>query len=103
MESPLDILLFGDQTGDFITIFQNLKPGRDNVYLEAFLDRSYVVLRHEVSRQPPSVKEKIPGFDSLSDLVARYAEPGASKCNALESALTCVSHLACFFRLVHNP
>lgn len=97
MESSLDILLFGDQTGDYVAIFRSLLQNDDDVYLNAFLDKIYIILREEVSLQPLSIREQIPGFSSIPDLVARYAEPDVSKSNALESALTCISQLACFF------
>ena len=97
MESPLDVLLFGDQTGDYVAIFRSLLQNNDDVYLKAFLDKIYITLREEVSLQPLSIREQFPGFSSIPDLVARYAEPDVSKSNALESALTCISQLACFF------
>ena len=100
MDHPLDILLFGDQTGDYISIFRSLLQNNDDVYLKAFLDKIYLTLREEVSLQPLSSRDQIPGFSSISDLVARYAEPDVSKSNAVESALTCISQLACFFRYI---
>ncbi|KAL9100800.1 MAG: hypothetical protein Q9163_003866 [Psora crenata] len=97
MDPPLDVLVFGDQTGDYLTAFQHVLHIQDDALLTAFLDKTYLTLREEVSKQPLSVREQIPGFSSIGDLVARYSEPGCSRSNALESALTCISQLACFF------
>ena len=99
-ESPLDILLFGDQTGDYTAVFRSLLQNVDDVYLKAFLDKIYLTLREEVFQQPLSFREQIPGFTSIIDLVARYAEPDVAKSNAIESALTCISQVACFFMFV---
>ena len=103
MEAPLKILLFGDQTEDSIALLQNLGQSKDNIFLKAFLDKAYFVLREEVSQQPSSVKDCIPKFNSIPDLLARYSEPIASKYNGLESALTCISQLANFIRFVPRP
>ncbi|KAL9126313.1 MAG: hypothetical protein Q9217_004613 [Psora testacea] len=96
MESSLDILFFGDQTGDFPTAFQRVLHIKDNALLTAFLDKAYLTLRQEVAQQPRPVREQIPGFSSIGDLVARYSEPDQTKSNPLESVLTCISQLACF-------
>ena len=99
-ESALDIILFGDQTGDYTAVFHSLLQNVDDVYLKAFFDKIYITLREEVSQQPLSIREQIPGFTSIPDLVARYGEPNVAKSNAIESALTCISQLACFFMYV---
>ncbi|KAG8527337.1 Type I Iterative PKS [Bacidia gigantensis] len=97
MEPPIDILIFGDQTGDYNAVFRNIFQAKDDVLLSAFLGKAYKALRHEVPRQPSTIQDNIPSFSSINDLVGRYAEPGRAKSNALESALTCASQLACFF------
>ena len=100
MEPPVDILLFGDQTGDYPVVFRNILHVKDDVFLKAFFERTTLALRDELSHQPSYIQKQIPTFSSIIDLVTRYAEPHNSRSNALESALTCISQLACFFRSV---
>lgn len=98
MNGTTSILLFGDQTGDYRTTLDRVLRIRDNPLLTAFFDRSYAALRQEVAKQPRSVRNNTTGFTSVADLVARYAEPALPKSNALESALTYISQIACFLR-----
>ena len=98
MEPPLDVLLFGDQTGDYSTVFRNISHVKDQIPFRDFLSKAYLALREEVSLQPDSIQKNIPTFNSIIDLVRRYAEPTSPKSNALDSALTTISQLACFFR-----
>ena len=96
MTKPTSILLFGDQTGDYRTTFRRVLQIKENPLLTAFLDRSFSVLRQEVAKQPRIVRESTTGFSSIADLVARYAHSEKPRCNALESALTYISQIACF-------
>ena len=91
------VLLFGDQTGDFRPILRSVSQEKDNPLLQAFLERSYAALRLEVARESRPERELITGFTSISDLAARYGESEGPISNAVESALTCISQLACFF------
>ena len=56
MEPPVDILLFGDQTGDHSAVFRNVLQAKDDVFLTAFLQKTYLALRREVTLQPISKK-----------------------------------------------
>lgn len=95
-EDSLHILLFGDQTGDYGKIFRQLLHIKENTVLTSFFEKAYSALRDEVSQQPRVVRDQIPGFSSIADLVTRYAESTAPRSNPLESALTCISQIACF-------
>lgn len=95
-EEPLHILLFGDQTGDYVKILSQLLHIKENTVLTSFFEKAYYALRDEVSQQPRAVRDQISGFSSIADLVARYSESTAARSNPLESALTCISHIACF-------
>ena len=97
MSEATSILLFGDQTGDFRATFGRVLQIKDNPLLTAFFDQSYSALRHEVAKQPRSVRDRTIGFSSIPDLVARYADSDLPRSNALESALTYISQIACFF------
>ena len=96
MNGTTSILLFGDQAGDYRTTLDRVLRIRDNPLLTAFFDRSYAALRQEVAKKPRSVRNNTTGFTSIADLVARYADSALPKSDALESALTYISQIACF-------
>lgn len=96
MEDSVHILLFGDQTGDYRSIFRQVLHVKDNTFLTSFFEKAYSALRDEVAQQPRAVRDQIPGFTSITDLVARYSDSTEAKSSPLESALTCVSQIACF-------
>ena len=91
------ILLFGDQTGDWRTTLGRVLKVQDNVLLQVFLDRSFSAIRSEVAHVAASEPDHAPRFSNIAELVATYADSEGPKSNALESALTCVAQLACFF------
>lgn len=96
MEDSLQIILFGDQTGDYRSIFRQVLHIKDNTILTSFFEKAYSALRDEVAQQPRAVRDQISGFTSIADLVARYSDSADPKSNALESALTCISQISCF-------
>ena len=96
MEDSLHIVLFGDQTGDCRSIFRQVLHIKDNTFLTSFFEKAYSALRDEVAQQPRAVRDQVSGFTSITDLVARYSDSTDAKSNPLESALTCISQIACF-------
>lgn len=96
IEDSLDILLFGDQTGDYRSVFRQVLHIKDNTLLTSFFEKAYSALREEVAQQPRAVRDQLSGFTSITDLVARYSDSTDAKSNPLESALTCISQIACF-------
>lgn len=94
-EKTMRILLFGDQTGDYRSTLHQIVQVKGNVALVSFFEKAYSTLREEVAQQPRAVREKLPDFTSIADLVDRYAaQPG--KNNAIESVLTYISQISCF-------
>lgn len=92
----MQILLFGDQTGDYRTILRQIIHINENEILTSFLEKAYAALRDEVAQQPRVVRDQITGFSSISDLVARYEDSNTERSNALESVLTYLSQISCF-------
>ncbi|KAJ9319649.1 hypothetical protein DTO271D3_418 [Paecilomyces variotii] len=88
------VYLFGDQTGEFETGLRQLLQAKNNSLLTSFFERCFYALRQEVSKLPPSQRQIFPRFTSIVDLLARHREFGPNP--ALESALTCIYHFACF-------
>ena len=95
-ENTLKVLLFSDQTSDHRATLNQVLLVKNNPVLTSFFEKVYLALRDEVAKQPRRLREQIPGFSSLADLAARYFDTDQAKSNSLESALTCVSQIACF-------
>lgn len=96
MDKKSRILLFGDQTGDYRIIFRQILQIKENAILTSFFEKAYCALRDEVAQQPRAVRDQIPDFTSIADLVARYEDSNAGKNNAIESTLACLSQISCF-------
>lgn len=96
MSSSICILVFGDQTSGFDAGLRRLVQIRENSALVSFLEKAVYTLRNEASRLPASQREELPRFTSLETLLARLRELGP--CPALDGALACMHHLACFIR-----
>ena len=95
MEQNLRIIVFGDQTSDYQTNLGQLLHVKGNPILSSFFEQSYIALRHAIAQQSRSVQESIPGFSSVTELLARYTE-SCSANSAIDSALICISQIACF-------
>ena len=90
-----EIYVFGDQTADCRAFFTKVFSRKDDVLLQAFLERSGDVLRVEnKSRSHPS--KAVPHFSTVQELVDRYYR-GEAKDAAIESALVCISQFSHFF------
>ena len=90
-----EVYVFGDQTADCRTFFSKVFSRKDDVLLQAFLERAGDVVRIENKGRSHSSKA-VPNFSSLQELVDRYYR-GDAKDAAIESALVCVSQFTHFF------
>lgn len=100
MMKTCHVYVFGDQTGEFEPGLRNLLHTKDNSFLASFFEKCFHVLRHEISRLPPSDREKFPSFTSIIHLLAQYRQAAPNP--ALESTLTCIYQLAAFIKFVPN-
>lgn len=90
-----EVYVFGDQTADCRAFFTKVFPRKDDVLLQAFLERASEAIRVEnVKRSHPS--SAVPDFNTVQELVDRYYR-GELKDAATESALVCISQLSHFF------
>ena len=90
------VVLFGDQIPDLPGAFRRINQRKDkNPLLGSFLDKVKAALREEVGRQPRSVREDVPAFTTVFDLIERYHRLRVPN-PALTSALLCVAQLATF-------
>lgn len=97
MAGAFEILLFGDETGDFREPLDKLCERRKGVVFLHFIERLHDTLRDEIHKQPRHVQKQIPPFTDIPDLVKRYIESG-SRNPILESTLTCICQLASVMR-----
>ena len=97
MAEALQVLLFGDETGDFRELLQKLcERQRGNVFSH-FIVRLNEVLRDEVRQQPRYVKRLIPPFTDVLDLVKQYRD-STTRNQILETTLACVCQLGSVIR-----
>lgn len=94
--TSLNLHLFGDQTFDIQPRLRDLLQARSNPVLEDFLVKAYDVVRTEVYSLPPNVREDLPRFTSLEDLVL-WNQAG-KRCVPLDMAVTTMYQLGVFIR-----
>ena len=99
MTEAFQLLLFGDETGDFRELLQKLCERQKGIVFLHFIDRLKEVLRDEVRRQPRHVKKNIPPFTDILDLVKQY-QHSASRNQVLETTLACICQLGSVIRCV---
>ncbi|MCJ1465252.1 hypothetical protein MMC07_003868 [Pseudocyphellaria aurata] len=92
----MPVIFFGDQIADLAGSLRKVHQSRDGtVLVQSFLESSARALREEVGALPRALRDRIPSFTSIFDLVERHIR--SEKRNpALENALLCVCHLANF-------
>ena len=99
MTEMFKVFTFGDETGSFAEPLQKLCERRTGVLFLHFLAELKKVLREEVHRQARHVRDQIPEFTDILNLVKRYRE-SASRNQILETTFTCVCQLASVIRYV---
>ena len=89
-----EVYVFGDQTADCRAFFAKVFPRKDDVLLQAFLERASEAVRVEnQTRTHPS--KAVPDFNTIQELVDRYYR-GEQKDAAIESVLLCISQFCHF-------
>ncbi|KAI1480090.1 ketoacyl-synt-domain-containing protein [Daldinia eschscholtzii] len=94
MANQLKLYLFGDQTYDIQPHLRELMLYRHNPILEDFLVRVYDAIRTEIYQLPAEVRDDLPRFTCLDDLVL-WKQDG-KRCIALDMAVTCMYQLGVF-------
>ena len=100
MPPDMNILLFGDQATDYHNNLRNKLRERNNPILTSFLDQANAALCEEVARQPRLIRDTIPSFSTLLELVDWFDSAKTSN-PAVESATCTICQIACLIRLVH--
>ncbi|KAL9114954.1 MAG: hypothetical protein Q9227_001197 [Pyrenula ochraceoflavens] len=96
MGGAFEILLFGDETGDFREPLQKLLERQRGVAFSHFIQKTNEALREEVRRQPRHVKEQIPPFTDVFELLQRYQDSARNQ--ILETTFACVCQLGSIIR-----
>ena len=99
MADQMKLYLFGDQTHDVQPVLRDLLRCRQNPALESFLIKSYNAIRTEIYKLPSEVRDDLPRFTCLDDIMFR--KPGGSQCVPLDMAVTCMYQLGSFIRYGH--
>ncbi|XXG97472.1 hypothetical protein Hte_003774 [Hypoxylon texense] len=94
MAAQLNLYLFGDQTYDIQPHVKDLLRHRHNPVLEDFLVKTYHAIRTEIYRLSPQVRDDLPRFTCLDDLV--LWKPDGKRCIPLDMAITCMYQLGVF-------
>lgn len=90
----MKILLFGDQGGDYHLNLRDKLHQKDNPILVSFLEKTTAALHEEVTQQPRLIRESVPQFSTLLDLLETLDVPALSN-PAIESAICCICQIAC--------
>ena len=96
MTGHLELYLFGDQTYDVQPYLRDLLLNKGNPILDDFLVRAYDVIRAEIHTLPSEVRDELPRFTCLDDIILR--KPGGTRCVPLDMAVTCMYQLGVFIR-----
>ncbi|KAL7623783.1 fusarubin cluster-polyketide synthase [Parahypoxylon ruwenzoriense] len=91
MADQLKLYLFGDQTYDTRPHLKDLLKYRNNPALQDFLVKSYDTIRKEIYTLSPEIRNDLPRFTSLDDLVL-WNQVG-KRCVPLDMAVTCMYQL----------
>lgn len=97
MTGHLRICIFGDQTWDLQSHIKKLFHLRDNAVVEDFLTKAYDAVRKEIYSLQPELRDAIPRFTSLNDLIL-YNQGSGPRCVAIDLAIHCMYHLGTFIR-----
>lgn len=99
MAAEFQVLLFGDETGDFRDPLQKLCERQRGILFSRFIDGVNAVLHDETCRQRRHVKKQIPPFRDVLDLVKQY-QNSASQIQLLKTPLSCIFQLGSVIRCV---
>ncbi|KAL9030755.1 MAG: hypothetical protein Q9196_001159 [Gyalolechia fulgens] len=101
MSLEMNILLFGDQTTDYHDNLRKKLHQKDNPVLSSFLEKTSAALREEVALQPRVVRDTIPSFFSLLELVNWFDESNVAN-PAVESAVCTTCQIACLINYLYH-
>ncbi|KAI1412620.1 polyketide synthase [Hypoxylon sp. FL1857] len=91
------LYLFGDQTFDVEPhLHKLLDASNSNVILRDFLEKAYNAIRVRIFQLPKHVREDLPRFTSIEDVLLWKQSKGGIRCVPLDMAITCMYQLGSF-------
>ncbi|KAJ8610450.1 hypothetical protein MRB53_038544 [Persea americana] len=90
-----NVLLFGDQTADQRALLHKVALRSSNPLVSSFNERISVVLRDEIKALPRTLREQVPDFLTINNLVELYFERQL-KIPVIESVLVTIVQLGHF-------
>lgn len=88
----MNLLIFGDQTGQQSDTLRGLCSRTESAILGTFLDLATAALREEVNRLPQHEQPLLQPFQTLSSLVDAYYDKGLKDVR-LESSMLVIAQL----------
>lgn len=96
MATKVNLFLFGDQSYDTQPYLRDLVQYHQHPVLEAFLVKAYNSIRTEIYNLPAAVRDELPRFTCLDDLLLR--KPDGRPCVPLDMAVTCMYQIGHFIQ-----
>ncbi|KAI1452580.1 polyketide synthase [Annulohypoxylon moriforme] len=91
------LYLFGDQTFDVEPhLHKLLDASNSNVILRGFLQKAYNAIRLQIFQLPKHVREELPRFTCIEDVLLWRQPKGVTPCVPLDMAITCMYQLGSF-------
>ena len=94
MLPEIKVFLFGDQATNYHNNLRNKLHEGNSPLVSTFLDQANAALCEEIARQPRLVRDSIPPFSTVLDLLDCFDEARASN-PAVESAVCTICQIAC--------
>ena len=92
------LLLFGDQTVEAYSSIKHLvRHSRNSPPLQDFLRRTTDALQSQISKLPPSDRERFSSFDSILGLAEAHGKSGSNDV-VISTLLLCVAQLGSLIR-----
>lgn len=88
----MDLLLFGDQTTDYLSTLQSLLRDERGPILSIFLGNINTLLQYEITALSNAERSKFPSFSDIDELASRY-ESDSNKNALVDSVLVCLTQL----------
>lgn len=96
MAQATRVLLFGDQTEDFVPKLRELLQLKDHPILTAFLEQSHFVVRAQMMQTLPPAEHKTSRTSELAQMLQKYVDGKLSP--AFQTALSCITQIGCFMK-----
>lgn len=97
MGSQRTVFLFGDQTYDVLAHLPPLLRSQESPILNSFFEQAYCTIREEIGALSTQERKSFCHFTSISSLLEWRVRDQVIN-PPVESALTCIYHLASFIR-----